>query len=150
MLIVCPDDSFWIAEPFTIKGMEIHHHQSDCLPKRLICCLQGQSHNEGLCNQIWFYHIYWTADLSAAKFNWMVHYYRLQRFVKKIQLFSRSRSQSRFKTFLILYVPYIFCTIDLLATKLGVLIYYFLSPNQVRQSGHLLTVALSLSASLDT
>ena len=39
-------------------------------------------------------------------------------------LFSRSRSQWRFKTLLNLYVSYIFCTTDLLATKEAVLIYY--------------------------
>ena len=38
-------------------------------------------------------------------------------------LFSRSRSQGRIKTLLNLYVFYMFCTTDLLATKLAVLIY---------------------------
>ena len=42
--------------------------------------------------------------------------------VKIRLLFSRSRSQWRFKSLLNLYVSYIFCTTDLLATK-GVLIY---------------------------
>ncbi len=37
-------------------------------------------------------------------------------------LFSRSRSQGRIKTLLNLYVFYMFCTTDLLATKLAVLI----------------------------
>ena len=37
-------------------------------------------------------------------------------------LFSRSRSQGRIKTSLTLYVFYMFCTTDLLATKLAVLI----------------------------
>ena len=37
-------------------------------------------------------------------------------------LFSRSRSQGRIKTLLNLYVFYVFCTTDLLATKLAVLI----------------------------
>ena len=39
-------------------------------------------------------------------------------------LFSRSRSQGRIKTLLNLYVFYIFCTTDLLATKLAELIYH--------------------------
>ena len=38
--------------------------------------------------------------------------------------FSKSRSQCRYKTLLNLYVSYIFCTTDLLATKEGVLIFY--------------------------
>ena len=37
-------------------------------------------------------------------------------------LFSRSRSQGRIKTLLNLYVFYMFCTTDLLANKLAVLI----------------------------
>ena len=42
-LNVCPDDIFWIAEPFTTKlGLVVHHYEPDCLSKRLVCCLQGQ------------------------------------------------------------------------------------------------------------
>ena len=49
---VCPDDIFWIAEPFTAKlGMVMHHYEPDCLPKRLVCYLQGQGHSEGSYNQ---------------------------------------------------------------------------------------------------
>ena len=44
--------------------------------------------------------------------------------VKIRLLFSRSRSQWRLKTLLNLYVSYIFCATDPLATKEGVLIYY--------------------------
>ena len=44
--------------------------------------------------------------------------------VKIRLLFSRSRSQGRIKTLLTLYVFDMFCTTDLLATKLAVLIYY--------------------------
>ena len=44
--------------------------------------------------------------------------------VKIRLLFLRSRSPGRIKTLLDLYVFYIFCTTDLLATKLAVLIYY--------------------------
>ena len=37
---VCPNDIFWIAEPFITKfGMMMHHHEPDCLIKRLVCCL---------------------------------------------------------------------------------------------------------------
>ena len=45
---VCPDHIFLIAEPFTTKlGMMMHHYAPDCLPKRLVCCPQGQGHSEG-------------------------------------------------------------------------------------------------------
>ena len=43
---VCPNDIFWIAEPFTTKlGMVMHHYEPDCLSKRLVCCLQNQVYN---------------------------------------------------------------------------------------------------------
>ena len=44
---VCPD-IFRIAEPFTTKlGMVMHHHEPDCHPKRVVCCLHSQGHSEG-------------------------------------------------------------------------------------------------------
>ena len=49
---VCPDDIFLIGELFTTKlCMVMHHYEPDCLLKRLVCCLQGQGHIEGLYNQ---------------------------------------------------------------------------------------------------
>ena len=74
-----------------------------------------------------FYHICWTAGLFATKFNWTVHHHQsAEAFCIKIWLlFSRSRPHWRFKTLLNLYyVSYAFCTTDLFATKVGVLIYY--------------------------
>ena len=87
-------------------------------------------------SNIWLFliYIYRTADLLTPKFSWMAHHYKLERCILlllllcvclKIRLlFSRSRSQGRSKTLLNLYVFYIFCTTDLLATKLAELIYY--------------------------
>ena len=31
----------------TELGMVLHYYEPDGLPKRLVCCLQGQGHNEG-------------------------------------------------------------------------------------------------------
>ena len=43
---ICPDDIFWIAEPFTAKlGMVMHYEEPDCLSKGLVCCLLGQGHS---------------------------------------------------------------------------------------------------------
>ena len=37
---------------FTTKlGLVMHHYGPDCLPIRLVFCLQGQGHSEGACNQ---------------------------------------------------------------------------------------------------
>ena len=48
-MTVYPDAVFENAEPFTAKhSMVMHHHESDCLPKILVCCLQGQGHSERL------------------------------------------------------------------------------------------------------
>ena len=44
------NDSLLITEPFTtepfttILGIVMHHYEPDCLPKRLVCYLQGQGH----------------------------------------------------------------------------------------------------------
>ena len=52
LMNVCPDDIFLIAEPFTTKlGRVMHHYEPDCLPERLVCCLQVQGHSEGSYNQ---------------------------------------------------------------------------------------------------
>ena len=43
---VCAYDICWIAESFTTKlGMVMCHYEQDCLSKRLVCCLQGQSYS---------------------------------------------------------------------------------------------------------
>ena len=86
-------------------------------------------------SNIWLFliYIYRTADLFTPKFSWMAHYFKVERCilllllcvcmcVKIRLLFSRSRSQGRIKTLLNLYVFYMFCTTDFLATKLAVLI----------------------------
>ena len=53
------------AEPFVTKlGMAIHHHAPECHAH-----LQGQGDSEASYNQIWLYHIHWTADPLAAKLN---------------------------------------------------------------------------------
>ena len=108
--------------------------------KKIDLLSANQSHDEGSNDQIYdcFWHIYWTADLFTLKFSWMAHHHKLERcaFLMSLLcvcvcecveirlLFSRSRSQGRIKTLLNLYVFYLFCTADLLATKLAVLIYY--------------------------
>ena len=51
LMNVCPHDIFWIATSLTTKvGMVMHHYEPDCLPKRLVCYLQGQGHSEGSHN----------------------------------------------------------------------------------------------------
>ena len=49
---VRPDNIFWTDKPFATKlGMVMYHQEPDCLPKRLVCCLQGQGHSKGSFNQ---------------------------------------------------------------------------------------------------
>ena len=130
------------AEPFLTKlGMVMHHHGPECYARKKICCVQvhSEGHSEGSYDQIWLFliYIYRTAYLFTPKFSWMTHHYKLKRCILllfvvvvvyvclKIRLlFSRSRSQGSSKTLLNLYVFYIFCITDLLATKLAELIYY--------------------------
>ena len=90
-------------------------------------------------SNIWLFliYIYRTTDLFTPRFSWMAHHYKLEMLfccccccccvcvcLQIRFLFSRWRSQGRSKTLLNLCVFYIFCTTDLLATKLAELIYY--------------------------
>ena len=104
------------AEPSVTKlGMIMQQHGPKCPARRLVCCLQVQGHSEGSFDQTW---MCWTAGLFATRFNWMVHHHKAGVFCLKIRLlFSRWRSQWMFKTWLNLYVPIIFRTTLLLATK---------------------------------
>ena len=81
---VCPDGIFWISKPLTTKfGMVMHHHEPDCLPKWLVCCLQGQSHSEGSCDQnLTFWYIFWAVDPFAVKL--AAHHHKLDCFVKRL------------------------------------------------------------------
>ena len=96
---VCPDDIFWIAEPFTTKlGMVMHHYEPDCLSKRLVCCLQGQGHNNII--KIWLFNILSELlILLQAKLGLMVHHHKVDCLWKDwiALLWSRSRSQKRFR-----------------------------------------------------
>ena len=106
-----------VAEPSVTKlAIVVQHHGPKCHARRLVCCLQvspdvtasdwlGSKHpltvfrftvtvRAHLIKYDYFYHICWTADLFATKFNWMLHHHKLECFVQKmISLFSRSRSR---------------------------------------------------------
>ena len=64
-----------------------------------------------------FHHIFWTADLFAFRFNGMVHHHKMECRVKIGLLCSRSRSHCGFKTSFNLWLSYVVCTNDFLATK---------------------------------
>ena len=75
---VCPNDSLWLAEPFAINlGMVMHHREPNCLPKRLICCLQGQGHcnfflmSMNVCPD----DIFWLTEPFTSKRGMMLHPY---------------------------------------------------------------------------
>ena len=71
------------AEPYVTKlGKVMHHHWPECHARKLVCCLQVQGHTEAhIIKYDCVYHIYWTTDFLATKFNWMVHYHQLECFV---------------------------------------------------------------------
>ena len=49
---VCPDDISWTAQPFVSKlDMVAYYHDPACHVQNLGCCLEGQGHSKGLCNQ---------------------------------------------------------------------------------------------------
>ena len=85
-VLVCPDDIFWVAEPFTTKlGMVMQHCETDFLPERLVCCLQGQGHSKELQNQnMTLQYVFWTADPFATKLGLMTHHHKLGCLVKRL------------------------------------------------------------------
>ena len=61
-----------IVQPFVSKlSVAVHYHEPQCLARRLVCCLHGQLHSEGLYNQITTFHciscghtVTWQSDLQ--------------------------------------------------------------------------------------
>ena len=84
-LNVCPDNIFLTVAPLTTKlGVVMHHHEPDCLSKRLVWCLQSKGHREGSYNQNGtFKYIFWTADIFATKLCLMAHHHKLDCLVKQ-------------------------------------------------------------------
>ena len=92
---------WYLLNAFTTKlSMVVHQCESDCLPKRLVCCLQGQGHSERSFNQnITFQYIFWAADPFLTKVL-MAYHHKLDCGVKRLDccvLWSRSRTQERLK-----------------------------------------------------
>ena len=59
LMTVYSDTVFWNTKPFTTKLCTVmHHHEPNCLPKILVCCLQGQGQSEGSSHQIWLPNIF--------------------------------------------------------------------------------------------
>lgn len=49
---VCQGFVHWTTQPFvTSLDMAVHHREVECRVTKMGCCLQGQGHSEGLCNQ---------------------------------------------------------------------------------------------------
>ena len=88
--------------------MVMHHHEPECLLKRLVCCLQGQGHSEGSCNWnmpsyiyifIYIYisfelliHLQWNLVWWHIIISWIVLWKGWNAL-----LWSRSRLQGRFR-----------------------------------------------------
>ena len=50
--ILCPENICGTSQPFKTKlGMGVHHHEPECDAQKMICCLQGQGHSEGWCDE---------------------------------------------------------------------------------------------------
>ena len=119
-----------------------------CHSKRWVCYLQNQGHSEDLyLIKIWLFQLYtvWTRNLlqSLSQFQcdgmytiisqsvlpnrqkcWQSFCFKFLSCQKTELLCSWSRSQQRFRTSLNCCQSYVFCTTDLFATKLGVLMFF--------------------------
>ena len=71
-MTVYPDAVFWNAEPYTTKlGTVMLHHEPNCLPRILVCCLQGQGYSEVFMSpKMTLWYVFWIADPFATKINW--------------------------------------------------------------------------------
>ena len=124
---VCPDDIFWIAEPFATKfGMEMHHYEPDCLPNRSICCLQGRSEDH-ITNTL-LSNIF-SELLILLQLN-LVWWYIIIRWIVLWKdwialLWSRSRSYERFKIPMAVHLDDISSTVEPFVTKLGMVIHHY-------------------------
>ena len=137
------------AEPFGTKlGMVMHHHGPECRARRLFFCLRSRGHSQGSYNQIWLFLPYLqTADLFATKFKWMVHYHKLECLYKGWIIFKVKISikvQNLIESLCILYLLYHWSLGN--ETRCADSLLLKTKPST---SGHILTVALWLTGSLD-
>ena len=78
ILIYPSPTSFWRGvgrEIVENTPYQSNTHEPDCLPKRLVCCLQGQGHSEGSYNQnmTFLYLLNWWSFFST-KLGLMAHH----------------------------------------------------------------------------
>ena len=105
----------------------IIHYKPDCLPKRLVCCLQGQGHSEESCNQnvtsgissellilLQLNLVWWHISVS-----WIVMW---KDWITL--LWSRSRSQRKFRKPVSVHLDYISSTAELSFTRLGTMMHH--------------------------
>ena len=116
---------FWTVDSLATKLCPmIHYHKPEC-PVKKIGLLHSRSRSQWRskcqCLSKWY-----LLNRQTFCYQNMVTSSWARVLCRKIGLlFSRSRLQWRLKTLLNLHVLYIFCTTDLLGTKLGVLSYYW-------------------------
>ena len=107
--------------------MVMHHHEPDCLPKKFICCLQGQGQSEWSYNQ----NIYSFSNLSSELLILLqpnlVWWHIIIRWIVLWKdgiapLRWTLRSQDRFKILVNVHLANISSTVEPFVTKLGMLI----------------------------
>ena len=54
----------------------MHHHESECHVKRLVCCFQGHSHSKGSYDHDSLYNIFRMANPFVIKLGLIVHYHK--------------------------------------------------------------------------
>ena len=76
-----------------------HHHEPECLVKRLFCCHCGQDHSDGTCNKnmivstVSFYSIFRAVDRFAARLSLMVYHLMLEHLVKRLDCCGHGHSE---------------------------------------------------------
>ena len=120
---VCPDDIFWIAEPFTTRlGMVMHHFEPDCLSKRLVCCLKIKVTVKYNVIKLWLFNM--LSELLILFRLDLIWWYIIIRWIALWKdwialLWSRSRSQKRFRIPVNVHLNDISSATEPSVTKLG-------------------------------
>ena len=107
---VCPDDIFWTIKHFVFKlGIVIHHYESECHAKRLICYFQGQGHcKSSYVQNMTISTVSWITDLFAIKLGLIVHYHKQECFMEKLDCCIQDQGHSKISTCQWMFVQMLF------------------------------------------
>ena len=123
----CPDDIFWIAEPFTARlAVVMHHYEPDCLPKYLFAVIKFKvTVKDHIYNQNML-SVFWSADPFATKLGLMSHHQKIDYLVKRLDccVVIKVKVTQKVKNSIEFHLDNISSTAEPLVTKLGMVMHH--------------------------